>query len=99
MAKVYGDDEKAPGDRVFGPVERVIYRICRIDPKREQRWTVYAYSVIGFSIFSFLILYGLQRLQGHLPFNPTDVHRGHPAPVVQHRGQLHDQHELAVLRR
>ena len=29
-----------------------------------------------------------------------DRHAGRrPAPVVQHRGQLHDQHELAVLRR
>jgi K+-transporting ATPase ATPase A chain len=73
MAKVYGDDEKAPGDRVFGPIERVIYRICRIDPSREQRWTVYAYSVIGFSIFSFLAVYALQRLQGHLPLNPVKV--------------------------
>ena len=73
MAKVYGDDENAPGDRFFGPVERLIYKICRVDPEREQRWTVYAYSVIGFSIASFLLLYAVQRLQGSLPLNPTDV--------------------------
>src|SRR5512143_1777465 len=73
MAKVYGDDEKAPGDRFFRPIERVIYRACRVDDKREQRWTVYAYSFLGFSVFSFLVVYGLQRLQNHLPFNPTDV--------------------------
>jgi K+-transporting ATPase ATPase A chain len=73
MARVYGDEGRAPGDRLFGPVERVIYRICRVDPAREQRWTVYAYSVLGFSAVSFLFLYALQRLQGDLPFNPTDV--------------------------
>jgi K+-transporting ATPase ATPase A chain len=73
MAKVYGDDEKAPGDRFFTPIERLIYRVGRIDPKREQRWTVYAYSLIGFSLFSFLAVYLLQRFQGSLPFNPTDV--------------------------
>jgi K+-transporting ATPase ATPase A chain len=73
MARVYGDDETAPGDRFFGPVERAIYRICRIDPNREQRWTVYTYSLLGFSIVSFLAVYGLQRLQGSLPFNPTNV--------------------------
>ena len=44
-------------------------------------------------------VYALQRLQGRLPFNPTDVAAVVPAPVVQHRGQLHDEHELAVLRR
>lgn len=73
MAKVYGDDEKAPGERVFGPIERGIYRLCRIDEKREQRWTVYAYSFLAFSVVSFLVVYALQRLQSHLPFNPTGV--------------------------
>jgi K+-transporting ATPase ATPase A chain len=73
MARVYGEDKKAPGDRFFLPVERLIYRICRVDPEREQRWTVYAYSLLGFSIVSFLVLYGIQRLQGSLPLNPTDV--------------------------
>jgi K+-transporting ATPase ATPase A chain len=72
MARVYEND-KAPGDRVFGPVERLIYRVCRVDSTREQRWTTYTYSVLGFSLFSFLLLYALQRLQGHLPFNPTDM--------------------------
>jgi potassium-transporting ATPase potassium-binding subunit len=72
MARVYGDD-RAPGDRAFLPVERAIYRLCRVDPDREQRWTVYAYSLLGFSLVSFLFLYGLQRLQGDLPFNPTSV--------------------------
>jgi K+-transporting ATPase ATPase A chain len=73
MARVYGDGEKAPGGRVFGPIERAIYRTCRVDPAREQRWTVYAYSLIAFSVVSFLAVYGLQRFQGSLPFNPTDV--------------------------
>ncbi len=73
MAHVYGDDESAPGERIFGPIERLVYRICRIDPKREQPWTTYAYSLLGFSIFSFLAVYGLLRLQGHLPLNPADI--------------------------
>jgi potassium-transporting ATPase potassium-binding subunit len=72
MAGVYGDG-RGPGDRVFLPVERLIYRACRVDDKREQRWTVYAYSVLGFSLVSFLALYLLQRLQGSLPFNPSGV--------------------------
>ena len=28
ITKVYGDDRKAPGDRVFLPVEHLIYRLC-----------------------------------------------------------------------
>ena len=47
MAAVYGarKDGSAPGDRFFGPIERVIYRVCRIDHKREQRWNVYTLSL------------------------------------------------------
>ena len=42
-----------------GPIERRdLSASARIDPKREQRWTVYTYSLIGFSIFSFLSVYG-----------------------------------------
>jgi K+-transporting ATPase ATPase A chain len=74
MARVFGDDgKKAPGDRIFGPVERFIYRICRIDATREQRWTTYAYSLLAFSIFSFLAVYLFQRFQEWLPLNPTEV--------------------------
>ncbi len=73
MAKVYGDDGKVPGDRVFLPVERLIYRLCRVSPHTEQRWTVYAFAVLGFSLFSFLLLYAMQRMQQWLPLNPTDM--------------------------
>ncbi|HVV35323.1 MAG TPA: potassium-transporting ATPase subunit KdpA [Acidimicrobiales bacterium] len=73
MAKVYGDDEKAPLDRVFHPIEKVIYRVCRVDETREQRWTVYTYSFLAFSVFSWAIVYALERLQGHLPLNPVGI--------------------------
>jgi K+-transporting ATPase ATPase A chain len=69
LAKVYGGG-KAPGDRFFGPIERVIYRVCGVDPETEQRWTTYALSLLAFSLASVVILYAQLRLQGHLPFNP-----------------------------
>lgn len=74
MADVYGarDDASAPGDRFFDPIERTIYRICGIDSKREQRWNVYATSLLAFSLVSVLLLYAMHRVQGALPFNPTD---------------------------
>jgi K+-transporting ATPase ATPase A chain len=75
MARVYGtegDDRPAPGDRFFGAIERPIYRLCGIDPRREQRWTAYAVSVVGFSAASFALLYAILRFQGSLPFNPYD---------------------------
>jgi K+-transporting ATPase ATPase A chain len=74
IAGVYGSrgDGTAPGDRVFLRAERALYRAMRIDPEREQRWNVYALSLLAFSLVSLLGLYGLLRLQGTLPFNPTD---------------------------
>ena len=72
LAKVYGGGS-APGDRFFLPLERLVYRAGRVDPDREQPWTVYARSVIAFSLVSVLGLYALQRLQGWLPLNPSSV--------------------------
>ncbi|MGP3912588.1 potassium-transporting ATPase subunit KdpA [Nonomuraea sp. 10N515B] len=47
-------------------VERVTYRLVGVQPGSEQRWGVYARSVLAFSVISILFLYGLQRLQSHL---------------------------------
>ena len=62
----------ALGDRVFLPVERVVYRIVGADPSREQPWAIYALSLLAFSCISVLGLFLLQRLQGALFLNPTD---------------------------
>lgn len=69
MTRVFSG-EKIILDRVFGPVERFIYRICRIDEHEEQHWTAYTASMLMFSLVGLLVLYGLQRLQYYLPFNP-----------------------------
>lgn len=81
LAAVYGarDDGTAPGDRVFGPVERAIYRATGVDPKGEQRWNVYALSLLAFSVVSVLVLYAMLRLQSVLPFNPTGMPAVGPA--------------------
>lgn len=75
LAAVYGvrDDGAAPGDRVFLPVERAVYRLTGVDPEREQRWNTYALSLLAFSLVSVLALYALLRLQSVLPFNPTGM--------------------------
>jgi potassium-transporting ATPase potassium-binding subunit len=72
LARVLGGGP-APGDRVFLPIERAIYRVSGVDPNREQPWNVYALALLAFSFVSVVGLYLLQRLQGSLPLNPTDV--------------------------
>ncbi len=78
LARVYGDGP-APGDRVFAPVERLLYRLGGIDARREQPWTLYALSLLAFSAVCTIGLYLLQRVQGALPLNPTDVGSVSPA--------------------
>ncbi|HEY2812421.1 MAG TPA: potassium-transporting ATPase subunit KdpA [Acidimicrobiales bacterium] len=70
MARVYGEEKKAPGDRFFLPVERFVYRVCGVDPESEQRWTTYALSLLAFSLASLIVLYLQLRIQGSLPLNP-----------------------------
>ncbi len=50
-------------------IERGIYRVVGVDPNSEQRWPVYASSMLAFSAISTFFLYGLQRLQQHLPLS------------------------------
>lgn len=55
---------------VFRPLELLAYKFCGIRENSEQRWTQYTASLLALSIFSFLFVYALQRLQGVLPLNP-----------------------------
>jgi K+-transporting ATPase ATPase A chain len=65
------------GERTFlHPVLRwlevLTYKASGVREDAEQRWTQYTASVLSFSIFGFVILYVLQRVQAYLPFNPQN---------------------------
>jgi K+-transporting ATPase ATPase A chain len=62
---------KAPGDRVFRPAERLIYRALRVDPDNSMTWQAYAVAVLVFGLASSVLLYAILRLQGVLPLNPA----------------------------
>ena len=69
MARVY-QGERLALTVVLGPIERAAYRILRVGPEDEQRWTEYARSLLLFSAASWLILYVILRTQGAHPLNP-----------------------------
>ncbi|MBD5633171.1 MAG: potassium-transporting ATPase subunit KdpA [Candidatus Eremiobacteraeota bacterium] len=56
--------------RVLAPVERALYRACRIDPAREMHWKAYAFALLAFSFTSVAFTYAALRLQAFLPLNP-----------------------------
>jgi K+-transporting ATPase ATPase A chain len=59
--------------RWLAPVERVIYRVCGVDPEEDQHWTRYAGGLLLFSVVSMLVTYVALRLQAHLPLNPAGL--------------------------
>ena len=74
MARVYGDRFALGG--AFGwlrATERGFYRLVRTDAKKEQDWKSYGKTVLIFSLVFSGVLYGIQRLQGHLFLNPDHL--------------------------
>jgi K+-transporting ATPase ATPase A chain len=72
MSKVYSSSAPLL-ERIVGPLERLLYRLCGIDRSAEMTWRQYALAVLMFSLVSFVAVYGLQRTQGLLPFNPESL--------------------------
>ncbi|HEX6715809.1 MAG TPA: potassium-transporting ATPase subunit KdpA [Pyrinomonadaceae bacterium] len=72
MAHVF-NRERTFLDPLLRPLERLIYRVTRVDERHEMHWTEYALTMLLFSGISMLVLYALQRLQGVLPFNPQHL--------------------------
>jgi potassium-transporting ATPase potassium-binding subunit len=69
MARVFAG-EKTFLDPVLRPIERLLYRICRIDDKREMDWKEYTVAMLLFSTVGMLSLYLIERVQQLLPWNP-----------------------------
>ena len=72
MARVFSG-ERTFLDPILRPVERLIYRLTRVDQEREMKWTEYAISMLLFSAVSMLVLYVIQRVQLFLPLNPQKM--------------------------
>jgi K+-transporting ATPase ATPase A chain len=72
MAWIYGG-EFAGRTRWLGGFERLVYRLCGVEPEREMRWTDYAVAVLVFNLLGALAVYALQRTQAWLPLNPQHL--------------------------
>ncbi|MCM3869979.1 MAG: potassium-transporting ATPase subunit KdpA [Pyrinomonadaceae bacterium] len=55
-------------DFLLRPVERLIYKLARVDSSLEMDWKQYAVSFVLFSLFGTVLLYLILRLQYLLPF-------------------------------
>ena len=57
-------------DRLVKPLERLTYRVCGIDPAKEQSWFGYTLALLVFSFVGLLFTYFILRYQDRLPLNP-----------------------------
>jgi K+-transporting ATPase ATPase A chain len=56
--------------RVLRPLERGIYRVCRIDEDAEMAWSTYTFALLALSVASVAVVYLALRVQAFLPLNP-----------------------------
>lgn len=72
MARVFRG-ERTLLDFLAKPVEKLVYRVCSIDSRREMRWSTYTITLLFFNFAGLLILYTILRLQHLLPLNPAHI--------------------------
>ena len=70
MKKVFAG-EKTLLDPLLEPVERLIYRVCGVDARRDQGWVEWTVVMLVVNGASLVLLYLFQRLQHVLPLNPN----------------------------
>jgi K+-transporting ATPase ATPase A chain len=71
MAGVF--DGSGAVTRWCAPLERLLYRLCRVQPEASMSWKQYALAMLAFNAVGALAVYALQRLQGLLPWNPQQM--------------------------
>jgi potassium-transporting ATPase potassium-binding subunit len=69
MTRVFAGERTALSP-VLRPLERGLYHLSGVNEAEEQHWVTYAIAMLAFTFAGFVVLYGLQRLQAGLPFNP-----------------------------
>uniref|UniRef100_A0A7V4LDC9 Potassium-transporting ATPase potassium-binding subunit n=1 Tax=Desulfobacca acetoxidans TaxID=60893 RepID=A0A7V4LDC9_9BACT len=67
------EDKDRPIPRRFGVWERWTFRLCGVNPDREQTWQEYALALLLFSLAGVVVTYALLRMQPFLPFNPQNL--------------------------
>ncbi|MFF3560979.1 potassium-transporting ATPase subunit KdpA [Streptomyces sp. NPDC002574] len=69
------------GGRHLAP-ERLLYRVCGVDPDREQNWRHYLFALLAFSAASIAALFALFTFQDRLPWSLG--RDGMPWPLALH---------------
>src|SRR5208283_5987593 len=63
-------------EKIFGPVERLVYLVARVNPKKQQNWKQYALSLLMLGMVTTVMSYSLYRIQDSLPFQQNMARLG-----------------------
>ncbi len=58
---------------IFGPCERLVYKVMRIDSQEDMNAKTYALSAVLFNVIGFTVLFLILLFQGILPLNPEHI--------------------------
>ena len=60
-------------DPLVKPFEKLTYKLCGIDPKKEQDWKQYTIAMLVFSAVTMVIAYLIFRFQDMMPFQSQQL--------------------------
>lgn len=72
LAKVY-NGEPTFMSPLLVPLEKALYKVCRIDAAREMDWKAYTVDLVAFNIIGIVALFLIQSVQHLLPLNPQKM--------------------------
>lgn len=68
IAKVFSGEKTLLN--FMNPVERIIYRICGIDPNKNMSWKEFLKAMLTINLLWFVYAFFMLLFQSHLPLNP-----------------------------
>lgn len=72
MFKVF-NSEKNLLTKVLGWLEKLTYRIIKVNPDEETNWKSYTFALLSFNLIGFLFLFLIQLFQAYLPLNSANL--------------------------
>ncbi|MFC4306734.1 potassium-transporting ATPase subunit KdpA [Cohnella boryungensis] len=66
-------------DKVFGPLEKLIYALTGLKNRADMSWKRYAFSLILTNVVLVALSYLILRVQKGLPFNPNGIDNMEPS--------------------
>jgi potassium-transporting ATPase potassium-binding subunit len=72
MYKVFAG-EKTIMHPVFGWLEKLSYKIIKVNPNEESNWKSYTFGLLLFNLVGIIFLFLIQMIQAQLPLNPANL--------------------------